>query len=51
MKLLLDMNLPPRLAQFLVAEGFGCVHWSDVGEPTAEDSQIMAYAQENIVTD
>jgi len=47
MKLLLDMNLPPRWVQFLTAEGFECVHWSDVGEPAAEDSQILAYAQEN----
>lgn len=47
MKLLLDMNLPPRWVQFLAAEGFKCVHWSDVGTPTAKDSQIMAYAREN----
>ena len=47
MKLLLDMNLPPRWAQFFAAEGIECVHWSAVGESTAEDSLIMAYAQEN----
>ena len=47
MKLLLDMNLPPRWAQFFAAEGIECVHWSNVGESTAEDSLIMAYAQEN----
>jgi predicted nuclease of predicted toxin-antitoxin system len=47
MKLLLDMNLPPRWVQFLTAGGFECVHWSAVGKPTATDSQIMAYAREN----
>ncbi len=47
MKLLLDMNLPPRWAQFLEAEGIECVHWSKVGEPTAKDSHIMAYAREH----
>jgi predicted nuclease of predicted toxin-antitoxin system len=38
MKLLLDMNLPPRWVQFLTAKGFECVHWSAIREPTAEDS-------------
>jgi predicted nuclease of predicted toxin-antitoxin system len=47
MKLLLDMNLHPRWVQFLTAEGFKCVHWSVVGETTAKDSQIMAYAKEH----
>lgn len=47
MKLLLDMNLPPRWVQFLTAESVECIHWSDVGAPTAKDSDIMAYAQEH----
>ena len=46
MKLLLDMNLPPRWVQFLSGQGFECVHWSDVGEYTATDRLIMAYAKE-----
>lgn len=46
MKILLDMNLPPRWATFLSAEGFECVHWSNVGEKTAKDSVIMDYARE-----
>jgi predicted nuclease of predicted toxin-antitoxin system len=44
MKLLIDMNLSPRWAQFLGEEGFEAVHWSVVGLPTAADSELMAYA-------
>jgi len=47
MKLLLDMNLPPRWVQFLSGQGFECIHWSDVGEYTATDRLIMAYAEEH----
>jgi Domain of unknown function (DUF5615) len=47
MKFLLDMNLPPRWAQFFSDHGFKCVHWSNVGEYTAKDSVIMAYALEH----
>ena len=47
MKLLLDMNLPPRWVQFLSGQGFECIHWSDVGEYTATDRLIMAYAKEH----
>ncbi len=47
MKFLLDMNLPPRWVQFLSDHGFECVHWSNVGEYTAKDSVIMAYAREH----
>ena len=47
MKLLLDMNLPPRWVKFLSGQGIESVHWSDVGEYTAKDSHILAYAQEH----
>jgi predicted nuclease of predicted toxin-antitoxin system len=47
MKFLVDMNLPPRWVKFLSSQGFECVHWSDVGEFTAADSIIMAYATEH----
>jgi predicted nuclease of predicted toxin-antitoxin system len=46
MKFLLDMNLPPRWVQFFSDHGFECDHWSNVGEYTAKDSVIMAYARE-----
>jgi hypothetical protein len=32
MKILLDMNLPPRWVEFLQHEGFEAVHWSTVGD-------------------
>ena len=47
MKLLLDMNLPPRWVQFLASAGLESIHWVNVGEPTAKDSQIMEYARAN----
>jgi predicted nuclease of predicted toxin-antitoxin system len=43
-KLLLDMNLPPRWAQLLSAAGHDAVHWSDIGPGRATDADIMARA-------
>lgn len=40
MKLLIDMNLSPRLAPFLAEAGFDAMHWSDVGERGATDEAI-----------
>lgn len=45
MKLLLDMNLPPRWVRFLQEEGFEAVHWSTVGDPTATDATVMEWAR------
>jgi predicted nuclease of predicted toxin-antitoxin system len=47
MKVLLDMNLPPRWVGFLRQEGFEAVHWSAVGDPRASDATIMAWARDN----
>jgi predicted nuclease of predicted toxin-antitoxin system len=47
MKILLDMNLPPRWVGFLRQEGFEAVHWSEVGDPRASDSAIMSWAHDN----
>jgi predicted nuclease of predicted toxin-antitoxin system len=44
MRLLVDMNLSPRWAGFLRAAGHDATHWSDVGEVTASDADIMAAA-------
>ncbi|MBI5946761.1 MAG: DUF5615 family PIN-like protein [Chloroflexi bacterium] len=44
MKLLLDMNLSPRLAVYLGARGWDAVHWSDVGDPRATDRTIFDWA-------
>jgi predicted nuclease of predicted toxin-antitoxin system len=45
MKLLLDMNLSPTWVRFLEENGFEAVHRSTIGEPTATDAVIMAWAR------
>ncbi len=45
MKLLVDMNLSPKWAGFLVSAGFDAIHWSTVGVATASDSEIMRHAR------
>jgi len=47
MKLLLDMNLSPEWVRLLQEAGHDAVHWSVVGEPTATDRTIMAWARAN----
>ena len=47
MKILIDMNLPPRWAKVFAAEGWEAFHWSQVGAPTASDREIMAWARNN----
>lgn len=47
MKLLLDMNLPPRLAIQLREVGFEAIHCFCIGAPDATDETILSYAQDN----
>lgn len=47
MKLLLDMNLSPRWIALLKDNGFEVLHWSTVGQATAPDAEIMAWAATN----
>ena len=47
MKVLVDMNLSPGWANFLAEAGFEAVHWSDVGEGNAPDSELMQWAVEH----
>ena len=47
MKILVDMNLPPRWIQLFARAGWEALHWSQVGAPTARDQEIMAWAREN----
>jgi predicted nuclease of predicted toxin-antitoxin system len=47
MKILIDMNLPPRWVQVFADAGLESVHWSQVGAITASDREIMAWAKEN----
>lgn len=45
MKILIDMNLSPDWTAAFAAQGIESVHWSSVGDPRAEDTEIMAYAR------
>jgi len=47
MKILIDMNLPPKLADLFAKKGIEAAHWHIIGAPDAEDSEIMAYARDN----
>jgi predicted nuclease of predicted toxin-antitoxin system len=47
MKFLIDMNLSPLWVRFLDEKGFDSVHWSNVGQPSAPDTEIMDYAAAN----
>lgn len=47
MRLVLDVNLPPKLAEALRKIGLDAVHWTDVGPTTAPDSEILAWAAAN----
>ena len=50
MKLLVDMNLSPKWAEFFAVAGFEAVHWSTVGAAKAPDLEIMRHARaENYV--
>jgi predicted nuclease of predicted toxin-antitoxin system len=46
MRLLIDMNLTPRWVQWLADASHEAIHWSAVGDPTASDEHICAYARE-----
>ena len=45
MRILIDMNLSPRWVDVLADAGIESIHWSSVGETTASDSFIMAFAK------
>ena len=47
MKLLVDMNLPPRIADLLNDKGMEAVHWYGIGTPNATDSEILSYAHQH----
>jgi len=47
MKILLDMNIPLSWKHFLLSAGYEAIHWRDVGDIRAADSEIMAYARSN----
>ena len=47
MKLLVDVNLSPAWVLVLQAAGHEAQHWSTVGNPRAEDREIMTWARQN----
>lgn len=47
MKILVDVNLTPKWIEALRENGFDAIHWSEVGELHASDSQILNYALKN----
>lgn len=46
MKLVVDVNLPPKWVEFLATRGIEAVHWSQVGDFRATDSTIMKWARD-----
>jgi len=45
-KILVDMNLSPLWCGALRDNGYEAIHWSDVGNPAAPDTELMAYAKQ-----
>jgi predicted nuclease of predicted toxin-antitoxin system len=46
-QLVVDMNLSAEWTAELARHGWSAVHWSTVGDPRADDSEIMAWALAN----
>src|SRR5438270_11109405 len=46
-QLVIDMNLSVEWVAELSKHGWSAVHWSTVGDPAAEDAEIMAWALAN----
>ena len=47
MKLLLDMNLSPKLVDLLGSKGIISIHWTMIGSPDASDAEIISFAMDN----
>ena len=43
MKIVVDMNLSIKWAEYLNGRGFSCQHWSTIGLADASDDVIIAY--------
>ncbi len=46
MKLLLDINISPLWVEWLKNRDYAAVHWSEVGNPKAPDTEILVWARE-----
>jgi predicted nuclease of predicted toxin-antitoxin system len=47
LRIVIDMNLSPDWVAALAPHGCSAVHWSNVGDPRADDATIMAWAASN----
>ncbi len=47
MKILLDMNLSPDWVTVFAKNKISSVHWSTIGDPRAEDTEIIDWARTN----
>ncbi|MGD9631286.1 MAG: DUF5615 family PIN-like protein [Pyrinomonadaceae bacterium] len=47
MKILIEMNLSPDWTAAFTAADIEAVHWSTIGDPRAEDTEIVEYARTN----
>ncbi len=45
MRILIDMNLPPRWVNFLADHGLNTIHWSAIGNLNAPDSKVLEWAR------
>jgi len=45
MRIIIDMNLSPKWADYLIKNGIEAVHWSIVGSTDASDNEIITYAK------
>ena len=44
MKIIVDMNMSPKWADFLIENGIEAEHWSYIGSTDDSDTEIFAYA-------
>jgi len=47
MNLILDMNIPKGWVEFFETDGHKAKHWRDIGNISAEDTEIMEWARIN----
>src|ERR1700759_793096 len=47
MKVLIDMGLSPEWRKTFESHGIEARHWSEIGNPRAEDREILSWAREH----
>ena len=47
MRILVDVNLSPAWAGFLVERGFEAIYWSAIGSGSAPDAELLRWATEH----